>query len=145
MPTIDHTGSLRTLCDFFETLTLETAQHADRIYTPDAYFKDPFNEVRDNQAIRRLFIHMFEQVDNPRFVIHERILQGNQAFITWDMICGFKSWKKGEQRIHGATHLTFADDGRVASHRDYWDAAEELYEKLPVLGGFMRLLKKAAG
>jgi hypothetical protein len=27
---------------------------------------------------------------------------------------------------------------------DYWDAAEELYEKLPVLGGLMRWLKRAA-
>jgi hypothetical protein len=30
----------------------------------------------------------------------------------------------------------------VADHRDYWDAAEELYEKLPVLGALMRLLKR---
>jgi steroid delta-isomerase len=28
-------------------------------------------------------------------------------------------------------------------HRDYWDAAEELYEKLPVLGALMRWLKQA--
>jgi hypothetical protein len=33
---------------------------------------------------------------------------------------------------------------RVAVHRDYWDAAEELYEKLPVVGGVMRWLKKRA-
>jgi hypothetical protein len=29
-------------------------------------------------------------------------------------------------------------------HRDYWDAAEELYEKLPVLGSVMRWLKARA-
>ena len=29
-------------------------------------------------------------------------------------------------------------------HRDYWDAAEELYEKLPLLGALMRWLKSAA-
>ena len=34
--------------------------------------------------------------------------------------------------------------GRVAFHRDYWDAAEELYEKLPGLGGLMRWLKRRA-
>jgi hypothetical protein len=33
---------------------------------------------------------------------------------------------------------------RVAVHRDYWDAAEELYEKLPVVGSLMRWLKKRA-
>lgn len=30
-------------------------------------------------------------------------------------------------------------------HRDYWDAAEELYEKLPVLGDLMRWLRRQAG
>jgi steroid Delta-isomerase len=33
----------------------------------------------------------------------------------------------------------------VVFHRDYWDAAEELYEKLPVIGALMRWLKKRAG
>ncbi|WP_413888997.1 hypothetical protein [Candidatus Aalborgicola defluviihabitans] len=35
-------------------------------------------------------------------------------------------------------------DGRILDHRDYWDAAEELYEKLPLLGGLMRWLKRRA-
>ena len=30
----------------------------------------------------------------------------------------------------------------MQEHRDYWDAAEELYEKLPVLGALMRLLRR---
>jgi len=34
--------------------------------------------------------------------------------------------------------------GRVTLHRDYWDAAEELYEKLPWVGGLMRWLKRRA-
>jgi hypothetical protein len=32
----------------------------------------------------------------------------------------------------------------VSLHRDYWDAAEELYEKLPVVGSVMRWLKRRA-
>ena len=46
------------------------------------------------------------------------------------------------QSIHGATHLCFAADGRVNSHRDYWDAAGELYEKLPLIGVLMRFLRR---
>jgi len=30
----------------------------------------------------------------------------------------------------------------VTYHRDYWDTAEELYAKLPLLGGLMRLLRR---
>jgi hypothetical protein len=47
-----------------------------------------------------------------------------------------------EQRIRGGTHLKLAADGRIALHRDYWDAAEELYEKLPLVGALMRWLKR---
>jgi hypothetical protein len=40
--------------------------------------------------------------------------------------------------------VVFNEEGRVTMHRDYWDAAEELYEKLPVVGALMRWLKKRA-
>jgi hypothetical protein len=46
--------------------------------------------------------------------------------------------------IRGGTHLHFDAAGRVVLHRDYWDAAEELYEKLPLLGTLMRWLKRRA-
>ncbi|MFM8557948.1 MAG: hypothetical protein ACKODG_17565, partial [Betaproteobacteria bacterium] len=46
------------------------------------------------------------------------------------------------QQIRGATWLEFDDEGRVTLHRDYWDAAEELYEKLPVIGSMARWLKR---
>jgi len=44
--------------------------------------------------------------------------------------------------VRGSSHLKLAADGRIAWHRDYWDAAEELYEKLPVLGSLMRWLRQ---
>jgi steroid delta-isomerase len=38
--------------------------------------------------------------------------------------------------------VRFDDAGRVAWHRDYWDAAEELYAKLPVVGAVVRMLRR---
>jgi hypothetical protein len=38
--------------------------------------------------------------------------------------------------------LEFNAQGLVALHRDYWDAAEELYEQLPLLGTVLRGVKK---
>lgn len=48
------------------------------------------------------------------------------------------------QTIRGTSHLVFSEEGLVTLHRDYWDAAQELYEKLPLVGGLMRWLKKRA-
>jgi hypothetical protein len=38
----------------------------------------------------------------------------------------------------------FSDESLLTLHRDYWDAAEERYEKLPLVGGLMHRLKKRA-
>jgi hypothetical protein len=46
--------------------------------------------------------------------------------------------------VRGGSHLQFGADGRITLHRDYWDAAEELYEKLPGVGALMRWLKRRA-
>jgi ketosteroid isomerase-like protein len=136
--------ALRRARDYFETLSLETAQGLDVLYTDDAWFKDPFNEVQGVPAIRHIFVHMFSQVDAPRFVVLEAVAQDGQAFITWEFRFRMRRWRKGEQCIRGCSQLHFAADGRICRHRDWWDAAEELYEKLPVLGSLMRGLKALA-
>ena len=131
---------------FFETLQRADIARLGEIYTDDAYFKDPFNDVHGIVNVRRIFDHMFDQVSEPRFVVHEAVQQDDQAFLTWDFRFRMKRLDTVTlQTIRGATHLRFAADGRVNLHRDYWDAAEELYEKLPVLGGVMRFLKQRAG
>jgi steroid Delta-isomerase len=71
-------------------------------------------------------------------------VQGPQCFLTWDFVFRMKRFRRDEQLIRGGSHLLLAVDGRIREHRDYWDAAEELYEKLPVLGTLMRWLKRRA-
>jgi len=138
------TARLPRVVEFFETLTLDAAQDMSGIYAADAFFKDPFNEVSGIAAIRGIFQHMYAQVDQPRFVVTTRMENGDEAFIAWNFLFRMKRFSTEEQCIRGATHLRFNADGLVNFHRDYWDAAEELYEKLPVLGGLMRLLKRSA-
>lgn len=136
---------LRRVVDFFESISPDDAGRMHELYADDALFKDPFNEVRGPVAIGRIFAAMFDQVDEPRFVVREAISQGNQAFLIWDFRFRFRRFHAARaQQIRGATHLHFAPDGRIALHRDYWDAAEELYEKIPVLGGLMRWLRRRA-
>lgn len=135
---------LQALIQLFEHIDPANVDQLAQVYTPDAFFKDPFNEVHGIEAITTIFRHMFDQVDAPRFVVTNSVLQGDQAFLTWDFLFRMKRFSAHEQCIRGATHVRFAADGRVSFHRDYWDAAEELYEKLPLLGSLMRMLKRMA-
>jgi len=137
--------SLASVVRFFEGIGPEDVARIGELYAGDARFVDPFNDVTGCAAIERIFAHMFVQLDSPRFVVHDRICDGAQAFLTWDFEFRFRSGApRGLQRIRGSTHLRFAADGKVALHRDYWDAAAELYEKLPVVGALMRWLRRRA-
>ncbi len=129
-----------SLIAFFHDLRPESVARFPEFYSEDAYFKDPFNEVHGVAAIQRIFSHMFHQVAEPRFLVSERIDGGEgSAMLVWEF-----HYRMGQKRvIRGVSHLRFDATGKVNYHRDYWDAAEELYMKLPILGYFMGLLRRA--
>jgi len=140
----DATDGLPRLVQFYEQLRKpEDLKRLGTAYAPKARFKDPFNEVQGLPEIEAVFAPMFRTLSSPRFVVTSQMAQGDQAFLVWDFRFQFKG-EPAMQTIRGASHLRFDAQGLVVDHRDYWDAAEELYEKLPVLGGAMRWLKRRA-
>lgn len=125
---------------FYETLSPDTLAHLDAIYADDARFVDPFNDVTGQAAIGSVFAHMFATLDAPTFDVVQAVTEGDHCFLTWD----FSFRRKGRPTtavVHGASHLRFAADGRIAMHRDYWDPARDLYEDLPLLGAVLRWLR----
>ena len=135
---------VQRIIDGFEQLHPERLDRLAELYAPDARFKDPFNEVQGLEAIRAIFAHMYVALREPRFVVHTAVVQGRECFLTWDFLFAFRRGTPETQRVRGATHVRLDEDGRIAEHRDYWDVAEELYEKLPLLGTLMRWLKRRA-
>ena len=132
------------LIAFYQELTPESLARFPEFYSADAYFKDPFNEVRGIEAITRIFEHMFRQVDAPRFVVTERVADAGGVVLAWEFRYHLRRWKRGEtQVIRGLSHLRFDAAGKVSYHRDYWDAAEELYTKLPFVGCLVRCLRQS--
>jgi hypothetical protein len=137
--------AIDNIVTYFETITPETVSRVHDLYTADAYFKDPFNEVRGAKHIEHIFAHMYTALDKPRFIITTKIVDGLNCFLVWDFKFYMKNYNKTtEQTIRGGSHLVLNEEGKIVFHRDYWDAAEELYEKLPVVGALMRWLKKRA-
>ena len=135
---------VQRIVETFERLQPADVEGLDKLYTADARFKDPFNEVQGPPAIQQVFRHMFVALHEPRFVIRDVLCDGDQCFMSWDFLFRMRRFRSDEQCIRGGTHLRLAADGRIVEHRDYWDAAEELYEKLPAVGTLMRWLKQRA-
>jgi steroid Delta-isomerase len=143
-----HTPSdprVQRIVDFFVNLQPTSVQAMGELYTHDAYFKDPFNEVRGLVQVQGIFNHMYVALNEPHFVVTNTVTQADQCFIVWDFKFRFKRFDTATlQTVRGCSHLQLQADGRISFHRDYWDAAEELYEKLPWVGALMRWLKHRA-
>ena len=134
---------LARFADFFATLAPQSLEQLDRVYSADVRFRDPFNDVQGLAAVRRIFAHMYATTEQPRFEILHAVGDSRQGFLSWDFRFRTRGRRPRSWCIHGATRVEFDADGRVSLHRDYWDPAEELYAKLPLLGGLMRALQRS--
>lgn len=130
---------LNALIAFYEDIRPETIEQLAQLYTADARFADPFNQVQGLEGIQRIFSHMFQQVSQPRFKVDTTLLEGDQAVLIWRFM--FRSGQR-DITVHGSSHLSFDATGLVSQHQDYWDAAGELYAKFPVIGALMRWLAR---
>lgn len=137
-------SALASLCDGFERLSPQTLGEIDQHYAAHARFKDPFHEVSGATAIYAILDHTFRKLPGARFRVTGQF-PGTQAsaMILWEMDFNMPMTQV-RTTIKGATHLEFDAQGLVTLHRDYWDAAEELYARLPVLKWLMRALARQA-
>jgi ketosteroid isomerase-like protein len=95
---------LERMVRFFEALRPEDVDRLAEIYAHDAQFVDPFNDVKGTEAIGRIFAHMFVQLDEPRFIVLERLQAGEQAFLTWDFVFRFRSGAFRRSAAHPWRH-----------------------------------------
>ena len=127
------------IASWFERLQPEMLDSIADIYAPDAAFTDPFNDVRGVESVRLVYEHMFASLVAPRFKVSTMVVESDQAFMTWsfDFRLGAKPCS-----IVGCTHFRLDAAGRIILHRDYWDAAREVYEHVPLLGAVLRTLRR---
>lgn len=130
---------------YFETLSPGTVGDLRDLATDDFHFKDPFNEVRSVDAVLRIFEHMFKQVRDPKFSIVSSARKEDTMYVLWDFTFSSRLLEWGKpQRIRGMSVVKVNNEQRVCSHIDYWDASTEIYMKVPVIGFFIKLLRRFA-
>jgi len=119
------------------------ADHLDelaQVFAPTARFKDPFNDVVGPEAIVRVFAHGYRRCPNLRFVVEEIafVPDSTVAYFYWQFHCGTAA----QLTLTGVSRVVFDAQGLVIEHVDYWDPAEQIYAKLPVLGGLFRWMRR---
>jgi hypothetical protein len=128
---------LDDLCAFYESLTHDDVALFSDFYAHDAQFKDPFHEVGHLEDIQTIFKHMFVVAPDAKFHITHRFSHEQTAMMIWQMTM---TVAKRQLAINGTTYFEWNDHGLVRVHRDYWDASEEMFAKLPFIGAPTRWL-----
>jgi len=136
----DTRASLDAYIRFYETLTPQTVGALRPLVAPDVHFRDPFNDVQGVDAYERVLAKMFKDLYEPRFEVRHAALDGAIGFLKWRLV--FRGKRGRERTIIGMSELHFDADDRIALHVDYWDAAAQVYEHLPILGFLLRRIRR---
>jgi steroid Delta-isomerase len=126
---------------FWSRLRPETTRELLALARPDLVFRDPFNELRGAATVVAMLDHLFEQARDVRFTVTAAARSGAVAFYRWDFSCRLRR-PAIELPIAGVSEVRFDEAGLVAAHIDHWDAAAQVYERLPLLGPVLRRIRR---
>ena len=134
---------------FLEALTAARLPELSAYLAPQARFVDPFNDVTGREAVIRVFTKIFEDLTEVDFAgrdlaFSEGACSEGACFFAWTL----RGRLRGSRRaitFEGVTELRLDDQGRVAAHIDHWDAASQLYARIPVLGSLLAVLRRRLG
>lgn len=132
---------VQAYADFFENITVDTTLHDyQKFFDDNVYFEDPFQKVFGITKVYTIFQHMYETLYQPSFKVDETLSGEGFAYLHWTF--NFKRNNKDIVRtFSGVSRIEFNEAGTVISHVDYWDAAEHIYEQIPMLGSILRYIK----
>lgn len=122
---------------YWETLTADKVDDLRAIAVPEMRFADPFNDARGIDHVIRVIAASFEDTHEMRFHFIDRAPAGQPLTYYYRWTCALRPKKVGGDRpweFVGMSTVSFAEDGRVTEHLDYWDSGSNFYRRLPVLG-----------
>jgi hypothetical protein len=140
----DYGARLRAYGEFLAAISAERVDELRTLAAPDVRFRDPFNDVQGIEPMLRVFYKMFEDARDIRFDVLHSASAGPVGYLRWEMSLRPTSRLMSGQtlRFSGVSEVRFDEQGRVALHVDHWDAGAQFYERLPLLGGLLRLIRR---
>jgi len=132
----------KSYAKFYEELTPATKREEYAIFfDQNSEFSDPFKSVKGLDPICNIFFNMYETLHKPRFIVDEIVCSKEVAYIKWQFYYS-RNKSAPTESFTGVTRVTFTASNKVKSHVDYWDAAQNVYEKIPLLGSVLRYIKR---
>ena len=108
-------------------------------YDEKCYFRDPFHNIQSKSLMRKLFVNMFQTVNNPRFTDLKMLSDGSIIVLSWTFLFERKG-KKIQSCIKGSSWIQVNEKGFISHHHDYWDSVE-LFQTFKLLRFPLQFIK----
>ncbi len=125
--------------NFLEELSPERVNDMDELYAEKLEFKDPLNEAKNLEHLKKIEADLFKQLKEISFEIISTQGIDQEAFVSWVMRYRFRFWQR---KIEGVSHVKFNDEDKIHYQYDYWDGSFPIYGEFPPLGWIMKVIKK---
>jgi hypothetical protein len=130
----------------YQKLNKDNLHLLSDVYAENITFRDPLHQVQGLASLTEYFANLYSNISFIEFDISEVFHNQSQQQVSlfWTMRYAHPKLNKG-QAIHvdGMSKLQYKD--KIYYHRDYFDVGQMLYEKVPFLGGLIKMLKKRIG
>jgi hypothetical protein len=115
-----------------------------QVYDANIYFRDPFKEIYGLAAFQAYLLRDSDSVSLYNIDWQDVAQSDGDYYFRWVMTVKLKRDSKHKPPVQtcGISEIRFGADGKVIYEQDYFDAAAFLYERLPILGGEIRFIKK---
>lgn len=120
---------------YYEQLNRENADELIKLVDPQIRFSDPFNDVTGAARVLAIFRGMLRLCRDLRIDVLHTSNRDDTLLMHWRM--SFRSPLLAFNRpqvIEGMSIILIGSDGKIIEHRDYWDAASQIYMRIPLLG-----------
>ena len=136
-------ANIKNMIKTFNELGVDNLAVLDTFYDSKAEFQDPAVKVKGLAQLKKYYAAVYKNVKSIQFDFTEITKNDQCYYATWTMhlsATGLNSGKK--YSVEGISVIQFNEKNLVTYHRDYLDLGDMVYEKLPVLGSLVKVIKK---
>ena len=116
-------------------------RHVRDLYAHNAYYRDSFTEMQGVENIESYLIQGTHIMHDLTFDLQDVAVHDGNYYFRWITRFSHKLNKDKVTHLPGMSHVRFNKEGKIIFHQDFWDAGV-IYERLPIIGFFIRLLQK---
>lgn len=138
-------AALERFAAFFSSFSPDRVERlVPDTYAESVYFNDTLKAVEGRAALAHYLAESAAAVEDCRVEIASTTpVQPGEFLVRWKMMIRFKRFRRGVDTWSiGISHLRFDAAGRVVYHQDYWNAADGLFQHVPVLGWMINAIKR---